>query len=180
LSQGTVIWLTGLPSSGKTTLADAVADSMKRYGMPVEVLDGDEIRRSLSADLSFSSEDRQEHARRVILLSKLLSRNGINVVVPLISPYRKTRELARREVGRFIEVYVKCPLEECIRRDVKGLYAKALCGEITEFTGISDPYEPPETPEVTVETNMLSIDECSQRILDAVAELTKEGGRRVD
>ena len=174
MAQGIVIWLTGLPSSGKTTLAEAVAESLRSRGAPVEVLDGDEIRRSLSADLGFSAKDRREHVRRVIFLSKLLSRHGINVIVPLISPYRETRELARREVGRSIEVYVKCPIEECIRRDVKGLYAKALRGEITQFTGVSDPYEPPEAPEVTVETHIWSIEECRQRILAAASEQVDE------
>jgi adenylylsulfate kinase len=178
LAQGTVIWLTGIPSSGKTTLANAVAHSWKKLGISVEVLDGDEIRRSLSADLGFSAKDRQEHARRVIFLSKILSRNGVNVIVPLISPYRETRELARREVGCFVEVYVKCSLEECIRRDVKGLYAKAIRGEITEFTGISDPYEPPDAPEVTVETDILSIDECCQRIFAAVSGLALTADER--
>jgi adenylylsulfate kinase len=107
-------------------------------------------------------------------LSKLLVRNGVNVIVPLISPYRETRDLARQELERFIEVYVKCPLEECIRRDVKGLYGRAIRGEIAEFTGISDPYEPPESPEVTVETDILSEDECCQLILAAVPELVPE------
>lgn len=171
MAPGTVIWLTGLPSSGKTTLAELLAHWLREHATPVEVLDGDEIRRSLSADLGFSARDRQEHARRVIFLSKLLSRNGVNVIVPLISPYRETREQARHELERFVEVYVKCPLEECIRRDVKGLYARAIRGEITEFTGISDPYEPPESPEVIVETDVLSEDECCQLILNAVPGL---------
>ncbi|HZA24385.1 MAG TPA: adenylyl-sulfate kinase [Dehalococcoidia bacterium] len=175
MAPGTAIWLTGLPSSGKTTLAESLALSLKQHGAPVEVLDGDEIRRSISVDLGFSAKDRQEHARRVIFLSKLLARNGVNVVVPLISTYRETTELARQELERFVEVYVKCPLEECIRRDVKGLYARAIRGEITEFTGISDPYEPPDSPEVTVETDILSEDECCQLILAAVPELAPQG-----
>jgi adenylylsulfate kinase len=167
LAQGTVIWLTGIPCSGKTTLAQGVASSLRRHRTPVEVLDGDELRQSLSADLSFSPPDRREHARRVIFVSKLLSRNGINVIVPLISPYRETRELARRQLPSFVEVYVKCSLEECIRRDVKGLYARALRGEITQFTGVSDPYEPPQSPELVVETDVLPTDECCRRILAA-------------
>jgi adenylylsulfate kinase len=137
----------------------------------VEVLDGDELRLSFSADLSFSPGDRREHARRVIFVSQLLIRNGIYVVVPLISPYRETRELARRELASFVEVYVKCPLEECMRRDVKGLYARAQRGEITAFTGVSAPYEPPEAPEATVETDILSVSECCRRILAAVPGL---------
>lgn len=155
MKQGTTIWLTGLPCSGKTTLAQRVAPCLRQQSLPVEVLDGDELRQSLSADLDFSPGDRREHARRVIFVSRLLSRNGINVIVPLISPYRETRQLARRELPRFVEVYVKCPLEECIRRDVKGLYARALRGEIAQFTGVSDPYEPPGSPELVVETDAL-------------------------
>jgi adenylylsulfate kinase len=131
---------------------------------------GDEVRRSLSADLGFSREDREEHNRRVIYISKLLSRNGIIVIVPLISPYRATSEAARRELRHFIEVYVKCPVEECIRRDPKGLYAKALEGEIENFTGISDPYEAPQHPEVVVETDKLSVDECVERVLEVATE----------
>ena len=169
MGQGFVIWLTGLPSSGKTTISEALSSILMEQGMAVEVLDGDELRRSLSADLGFSAKDRREHARRVIELSNGLIRQGIAGIVPLISPYRETREHARRELARFIEVYVKCPIEECIRRDVKGLYAKALRGEITVFTGVSDPYEEPESPEVTVETNLLSIDECCEKILNIVS-----------
>ena len=125
MKQGCVIWLTGLPSSGKTTIADALALHLRGGGLAVEVLDGDEVRKSLSADLGFSAADRQQHNRRVIYVSKLLIRNGLIVIVPLISPYRETREFARSELEPFLEVYVKCSIDECIRRDVKGLYAKA-------------------------------------------------------
>ena len=166
-----VIWLTGLPSSGKTTIALGLASCLRDRGLPVEVLDGDEVRRSLSPDLGFSAEERQQHNRRVIYVSKLLLRNDINVIVPLISPYRETRRLARCELGRFVEVYVKCPLKVCIERDVKGLYAKALRGEIGQFTGVSDPYEEPEDPEITVDTAVLSVAQCRQHILDASAAL---------
>ena len=133
-------------------------------------MDGDEIRLGLSADLGFSAEDRQQHNRRVIFVSKLLVRNGIIVLIPLISPYRETRDFARSELRRFVEVFVKCPVEECIRRDPKGLYAKALRGEIKNFTGVDDPYEEPMTPELTVETNKLSVGECVDRIINAVTE----------
>ena len=124
--------------------------------VPIEppVLDGDEIRLGLSADLGFSAKDRQQHNRRVIFVSKLLIRNGIVVPIPLISPYRETRAYARSELESFVEVYVKCPLEECMRRDPKGLYAKALRGEIKNFTGLDVPYEEPTSPESTVETNL--------------------------
>ena len=172
MTQGCVIWLTGLPSAGKTTIAVALASQLRERGLPVEVLDGDEVRRALSPDLGFSAEERQQHNRRVVYVSKLLSRNGVITIVPLISPYRGTRDLARCELGRFLEVYVKCPVEECIRRDPKGLYAKALGGEISNFTGVSDPYEEPDCPEVTVETDLLPVEGCCQRILEAAS---KEG-----
>jgi adenylylsulfate kinase len=170
MNTGCVIWLTGLPSSGKTTLAENLAQLLRDADLPVEVLDGDEVRRTISADLGFSARDRREHAIRVVYLSKLLIRNGINVIVPLISPYRETRQFARNELQPFFEVYVNCPLEECIRRDVKGLYARALKGEIKEFTGVSDPYEPPLDPEVMVETHLESLDQCCRRILNAVSD----------
>ena len=168
-TRGCVIWLTGLPASGKTTIATALAERLCYQGFPVEVLDGDDVRRGLSAGLGFSKGDRQEHNRRVIYVSKLLARNGVIVIVPLISPYRETRTFAREELGRFLEVYVKCPVEECIRRDPKGLYAKALSGQISDFTGISDPYEKPKHPEVTVETDVLSVEACADRILQVAS-----------
>ena len=169
MSVGHVIWLTGLPASGKTTIAEALVQRLQDQGIQVETLDGDEIRRGLSADLGFSAEDRQQHNRRIIFVSKLLIRNGITVLIPLISPYRETRDYARGELEHFVEVYVKCPVEECIRRDPKGLYARALRGEIKNFTGIDDPYEEPESPELTVETNVLSVEECVKRIMQVAA-----------
>lgn len=171
MAQGFVVWLTGLPSSGKTTIATLVASKLRGQQLRVEILDGDEVRRSLSADLGFSPRDRQEHARRVIFLSKLLARNDVNVIVPLISPYRETRTFARCELAHFVEVYVKCPVEECIRRDVKGMYAKALRGDIPNFSGVSDPYEPPLSPEVVVETDRETPEESSQKILNTLEAL---------
>ena len=165
--QGFAIWLTGLPASGKTTIALELEQRLKNSGLSVEVLDGDELRKTLSADLGFSPEDRLEHNRRLIFLAKILMRNGIIVLLPLISPYRRTRHFAREELGRFIEVYVKCPLEVCIRRDPKGLYARALRGEIKEFTGVSAPYQEPEHPEVVVETDRVSVAEAAELILGA-------------
>lgn len=170
MTQGCVIWLTGLPSSGKTTIAYALAKRLRIGGLPVEVLDGDEVRSTLSSDLGFSAKDRQVHSERVIFVSKLLIRNGVFVIVPLISPYRESRDLARRELDRFFEAYVRCPIDECIRRDVKGLYAKATRGEITNFTGVSDPYEEPKNPEVILETNILTVEECVERALAALSE----------
>ena len=181
-NQGCVIWLTGLPASGKSTIAASLTERMRSFGLPVETLDGDEIRRGLSRDLRFSIDDRKEHNRRIIFLSKVLLRNGIIVLVSLISPYRQVREFARRELSRFIEVHVKCTLEQCIIRDPKGYYAKALRGEITNFTGIDDPYEEPQEPDVTVDTEVLNPMECANRILDrAIAQgyLRKHRGRYI-
>ncbi len=170
MSDGCAIWLTGLPASGKTTIAQALAKHLVGQGYAVETLDGDEIRLGMSADLGFSAEDRQQHNRRVVFVSKLLVRNGIIVLIPLISPYRETRDFARAELQRFVEVYVKCPVEECIRRDPKGLYAKALRGEIKDFTGLDAPYEEPTTPELTLETDGLSVEECVDRIVQVMIE----------
>ncbi len=165
---GFVIWLTGLPSSGKTTLSSALSAALlPQRPTAVRVLDGDRLRRALSSDLGFSAEDRQEHAKRVIALSKRLIREGVVVIVALISPYRATRHFARTELKSLLEVYVKCPIEVCISRDVKGLYQKALNGEISDLTGVTAPYEEPESPEVVVETDSLSVQECVQRILAA-------------
>lgn len=167
MDKGMAIWLTGLPASGKTTIALELEQRLKQSGLRVEVLDGEELRRTVSADLGFSPEDRLEHSRRLTFLAKILMRNGIIVLMPLISPYRRSRRLAREELGRFVEVYVKCPLEVCQRRDPKGVYAKALSGEIKEFTGISAPYQEPEHPEVIVETDRVSVAEAADLILGA-------------
>ncbi|MHA1210779.1 MAG: adenylyl-sulfate kinase, partial [Candidatus Freyarchaeota archaeon] len=150
--EGFGVWLTGLPASGKTTIARALEKALRRRGLRVEVLDGDEVRRNLSPDLGFTRKDRETHARRVAYVAKLLVRNGVAVIVGLISPYRNFREHARKQIGNFVEVWVKCPLEECMRRDPKGLYERALRGEISDLTGIQDPYEEPLNPEVTVDT----------------------------
>jgi adenylylsulfate kinase len=169
MTNGFVVWLTGLPSSGKTTIGEGLAARLRAQGRLVEILDGDDIRRSLSAGLGFSREDRLEHSRRITFVAKVLMRNGVDVIVPLISPYRESREYARQELARFLEVHVDCPLEECVRRDVKGLYARAISGEIDHFTGISDPYEPPERPEVVVETALFSVSYCVEKILGQAA-----------
>ena len=169
-AQGCVIWLTGLPSSGKTTIASHLAVGIREQNLPVEVLDGDQLRSSLTADLGFSAHDRRQQVRRVVYISNLLIRNGINVIVALISPYQEDRDFAQRELRHFVQVYVKCPLDECIRRDPKGHYAKAIAGEITHFTGISDPYEEPEHHDVTVQTDTLSVEACVKRILAAAKQ----------
>ena len=165
-SDGFVLWLTGLSGSGKTTLAKLIEQKLKERGVRVERLDGDVVRQSLTSDLGFSKEDRDKNIQRVTFVAKLLSRNGVGVLASFISPYRSTRDWVSGEVTNFIEVYVECPVEACIQRDVKGLYAKALAGEIPEFTGVSDPYEPPFSPEITVHTADESIEESCAKIID--------------
>ncbi len=170
-SKGFTVWFTGLPSSGKSTLASLLQQKLSEMGYPVELLDGDEVRKRLTKGLGFSKEDRDENIRRISYVAKLLTRVGAVAIVSAISPYRAIREEARAEIGNFVEVYVSCALEECIRRDVKGLYRKALTGEIPNFTGISDPYEPPLTPEVVVETDRETPGESLARILTTLRAL---------
>ena len=155
----------GEKGTGKTTLARLIEKELRARGMRVERLDGDVVRQSLTADLGFSKEDRDKNIKRVTFVAKLLSRNGVGVLASFISPYRATRDWVRSEVTNFIEVFVDCSLEECIRRDVKGLYTKALAGEIPEFTGVSDPYEPPLNPEIAVNTAEESIEESLAKIM---------------
>jgi adenylyl-sulfate kinase len=168
--QGFVLWFTGLSGSGKTTLARLVEQELKAREVRVERLDGDVVRQSLTADLGFSKADRDRNIQRVTFVAKLLSRNGVGVLAAFISPYRATRDWVRNEVTNFIEVFVDCSLEECIHRDAKGLYAKALAGEIPEFTGVSDPYEPPRDPEITLHTHQESVDESFKRIIGYLEE----------
>ena len=165
MATGCVIWLTGLPGSGKTTIARILEAELRARNEKVEVLDGDAVRQGLSPTLGFSAEDRNLHNRRVIYMSKLLERHEVTVIVGLISPYRKTRAYARSELQRFVEVYIKASIDECIQRDPKGLYKKALAGEIKNFTGIDDPYEEPNTPELTVDTEKETPNESTQKIL---------------
>ncbi|MEO8561146.1 MAG: adenylyl-sulfate kinase [bacterium] len=165
--RGFTLWLTGLSGAGKSTVAAAVAERLRRERSGVEVLDGDEVRENLSKGLTFSREDRDINVRRIAYVAKLLTRNGVAVITAAISPYRSTRDAARREIGdAFIEVYVNASLDECIRRDVKGLYDKALAGTIPSFTGVSDPYEPPLTPELELHTEHESLDESVERVLE--------------
>jgi adenylylsulfate kinase len=167
-----VIWLTGLPSSGKTTISGMLKLKLKeQLDLYVEVLDGDVVRRELSPELGFTKQDRDLHAMRVVYLSKLLSRNGVPTIVSLISPYRDLRSYARKEIGNFIEVYVKCSLGTCIRRDVKGLYKKALEGKIKDLTGLQDPYEEPVNPEIIVDTDHRSLEEIVGTITLKLREL---------
>ncbi len=153
--KGFTIWMTGLPGSGKTTIAGILKSRLENeHGRFVEILDGDEVRKGLSRDLGLSKEDREEHARRVSYLAKVLSRNGVVSIVALISPYRVSRASAKEVVGsdRFVEVYVKASLAACEKRDPKGLYAKARRGEINNMTGVQDPYEEPLSPDLTIDT----------------------------
>jgi len=169
--EGFTVWLTGLPCSGKSTLGRALEQRLRSLERQVEVLDGDEVRTRLTKGLGFSKADRDENIRRIAYVAKLLTRVRAVAIVAAVSPYREIRDEARAEIGNFVEVYVNCPLEECIQRDVKGLYAKALRGEIPNFTGVSDPYEPPIRPEVTVETGSEDVGASLAKILRQLAQL---------
>lgn len=172
MERGVTVWFTGLPSSGKTTIAHRLEAALRDRGHRVEVFDGDVIRKDLCSELGFSKQDRDTNIKRIAFVCKLLTRNGVVAIAAAISPYRETREYARKEIGDFLEVYVKCPLEVCARRDVKGLYKKALNGEIKNFTGVDDPYEEPLKPELVLETDKEGIEESTQRVIQ---ELEKRG-----
>jgi len=169
--RGFTLWFTGLPCSGKSAIADKVADILRGRGLRAERLDGDIVRQDLTRDLGFSKQDRDENIRRVTFVAKLLSRNGVAVLLSFISPYRAMRDRARDQIGDFVEVYTKCSLEECMRRDTRGMYKKAIAGEIKEFTGISDPYEEPLKAELILETDKETLDESVGRVLARLQEL---------
>lgn len=164
------LWCTGLSAAGKSTLCEALAADLGRRGMRVAWLDGDEVRRELSHGLGFSREDRVENARRVAYVASTLNRYGVSVLVSLISPYREMRAIARETVDDFVETYVKCSLEQCAERDPKALYAKAKRGEIKAFTGISDPYEAPESPDLVVDTEALERPQAVAHVLSYLEE----------
>lgn len=163
--KGFTVWFTGLPSSGKSTLARKLEDVLLERGVNVEVLDGDEVRENLSKGLTFSKEDRDINIRRIGYVCRLLSRNNAVAISAAISPYKAVRDEVRGTIERFVEVYVKAPIELLKERDVKGLYAKAMAGEIKGFTGVDDPYEAPENPEVLVETDKESEEESLSKIV---------------
>ncbi len=174
LNQGFTVWLTGLSGAGKSTIAERLAPELSARGRSVEVLDGDEVRTHLSKGLGFSREDRDINIGRISFVASLLVRHGAAVITAAISPYAQARSDARQRIGenRFVEVYVRCSLDELVRRDVKGLYAKALKGEVQHFTGVSDPYEAPDKPDVLVDSEVESVEESVSKIL---TELTKRG-----
>ena len=169
--EGVVIWFTGLSGAGKSTLAEAIAPKLRAHGRKVEILDGDVVRTNLSKGLGFSREDRDTNIARIAFVAHLLARNGVTVITAAISPFRVTRDSARALIGDFVEVHVAPPLQACIERDVKGLYKKAIAGEIQQFTGISDPYEEPLSPELQIDTSVVTVDEGVGRILGKLREL---------
>ncbi len=164
-NKGFTLWFTGLPCSGKSTLAEIVAPLLEQRGRGVEILDGDVVRTHLTKGLGFSKEDRDENIRRIGFVCMLLSKHGAVAIAAAISPYRAVRDQVRARIENFVEVYVNTPLDICIQRDVKGMYQKALAGEMKNFTGIDDPYEAPLHPEVTIETAKETPRESAARIL---------------
>ena len=164
--QGATIWLTGLSGSGKSTIANLVAKRLRAAGAKVEVLDGDVVRTNLSKGLGFSKEDRDTNIRRIGFVCGLLSRNGVIAIAAAISPYKQIRDEVRATTTNFVEVFADCPLDTLIERDVKGLYKKALAGEIKNFTGVSDPYEAPENPEVRIDSGKQTPDESAAAVWD--------------
>jgi adenylyl-sulfate kinase len=169
--KGFVLWFTGLSGSGKSTLSSLVAAEIEGRGLHVERLDGDEIRMHLSRGLGFSREDRDENIRRIGFVAKLVSRSGACAIAAAISPYRAVRDEVRRNVETFVEVYTDCPIEVLAERDPKGLYKRALAGELKNFTGVSDPYEPPLTPEIHVRTDSETPAQSLARILSRLEAL---------
>jgi adenylylsulfate kinase len=169
--RGCTLWFTGLSGAGKSTITEHLVPLLKARGCKVEVLDGDVVRTNLSKGLGFSKEDRDTNIRRIGFVCHLLSRNGVIAIAAAISPYKNIRDENRALIKDFVEIYVKVSLETCIKRDVKGLYKKALAGEIKEFTGVSDPYEPPDHPEVICETEKETPDESAQKIVRKLEEM---------
>lgn len=168
--KGFTLWFTGLPCSGKTTLADALAKDLRKRNMKVERLDGDIVRKSLTKDLGFSKEDRQMNIERVTFVAKLLTRNGVAVLCTFVSPYNSIRRKSREEIGEYILVYVKASPKACAKRDVKGMWAKAKAGEIENFTGYDDPFEEPDNAQIFVDTEKETVEESKQKILKWLEE----------
>jgi len=169
--RGVTIWFTGLSGAGKTTITQALEKKLRAAEVKLEVLDGDIVRTNLTKGLGFSKEDRDENIRRIGFVSHLLTRNGVIVLVSAISPYRAIREEVRQRIGDFVEVFVNAPLAVCEERDVKGLYKRARAGEIKQFTGISDPYEPPENPEIECRTDLEELSESVDKVWNKLVEM---------
>jgi adenylyl-sulfate kinase len=168
--QGFVFWMTGLSGAGKTTIALAMEEKLRERGVKLERLDGDVVRESLTRDLGFSAEDRTKNIERITFVAKLLSRNGVGCICSFISPYQSIRDNVRRDTTNFIEVFVDAPLEVVIDRDVKGLYEKAIAGKIPNFTGISDPFEAPQNPDLHIRTDLETVDESAERAIRYLEE----------
>jgi adenylylsulfate kinase len=166
-----VIWITGPSGVGKTTLANALHDKLEKMGYTVEVLDGDGIRSKLYPDLGFSREEREMHNKVVVHFAETLMRNGVITIVSVIAPYRSSREYARKEIKNFIEVYLRCPIEVRIKRDPKGLYERALRGELKGLTGLDGDYEEPESPELVLDTHTMSVEEEVEAVIKKLREL---------
>jgi len=164
MHKGCTVWFTGLSGAGKSTVSTLLHERLRAVGAKVELLDGDVVRTHLSKGLGYSREDRDENIRRIGFVCELLSRNGVIVIAAAISPYREARASVRGRIPNFVEVFMECPMDVLIGRDVKGLYKKALSGEIEHFTGISDPYEPPETPELTIHSSRETPDQSVDRV----------------
>ncbi|MDJ1177854.1 adenylyl-sulfate kinase [Roseofilum sp. BLCC_M91] len=169
--RGVTIWFTGLSGAGKTTITQALEKKLRAADVKLEVLDGDIVRTNLTKGLGFSKEDRDENIRRIGFVSHLLTRNGVIVLVSAISPYRAIREEVRQRIGDFVEVFVNAPLAVCEERDVKGLYKRARSGEIKQFTGISDPYEPPTKPEIECRTDLEELSESVDKVWNKLVEM---------
>jgi adenylyl-sulfate kinase len=168
---GYVVWMTGLSGAGKTTIALILEQKLQDRNLKVERLDGDVVRESLTRDLGFTAEDRRKNIERVTFVAKVLSRNGVGTICSFISPYQSVRDHVRENTTNFLEVYIDAPLEVVIDRDVKGLYVKAIAGEIPNFTGISDPFEAPENPDIHVHTDRNTAEECADQILQQLERL---------
>jgi adenylylsulfate kinase len=171
MHRGFTLWFTGLSGSGKSTLSKLIAQRLRNMGAKVEVLDGDVLRTNLSKGLGFSKEDRDENVRRIGFVSEMLSRHGVIAIAAAISPYRSVREEVRGRIENFVEVYMECPVEVLAKRDVKGLYNKALAGEVKQFTGVSDPYEAPLASEVTIDSSAETPEESVEKIWTILEKL---------